>query len=95
MPNVVLGGSTKIANPRISLPSALSASLTSILIEKKCDDSEIEPTVRASLTCKHIASFLSFVVSQPSVPPAPSDSATQRFTLLRSKALSRCCDSNL
>lgn len=98
----------------ISLPSALSASLTSILIEKKCDDSEMEPTVSASRTCRHIAcrgglgesvaqllegncnrtSFLSFVVSQPSVPPAPSESATHFLTLLRSKALSRCWLSN-
>ena len=55
LPNVVFGGSTKIANARISFPSALSASLTSILIEKKCDESEIEPTVSASRTCKHMA----------------------------------------
>ena len=36
----------------------------------------------------------SFVVSQPNVPPAPSDSATHFLTLLRSKALSRCWLSN-
>ena len=56
LPNVVFGGSTRMAKARISFPSALSASLTSILIEKKCDDSEIEPTVSASLSCRHIAS---------------------------------------
>ena len=117
LPNVVFGGSTRMAKARNSFPSALSASLTSILIEKKCDDSEIEPTVSASRTCRHMAcqgrvdeqscagmgeqllllhtSFRSFVVSQPSVPPAPSESATHFFTPLRSNALSRCCDSNL
>ena len=36
----------------------------------------------------------SFVVSQPSVPPAPSDSATHLLMLLRSNAFRRCWLSN-
>ena len=36
----------------------------------------------------------SFVVSQPNVPPAPSESAIHFLTLLRSNAFSRCWLSN-
>lgn len=50
---------------------------------------------RAGRAAHHIASLRSLVVSQPMVPPAPSESATHLVTLARWIACTMCWHSNL
>ena len=143
---------TRMQKLRNSSSRILRISLFSIVSVKKCRESPMHPTRRASRSWKHIAcgskhiggrnirnaisvlvarprarrhtSFLSFVcatgggaeegwlseggvvasacvrrprrtVSHPTVPPAPSDRATHRFTPFWFIACMRCCASNL
>lgn len=94
-PNGVFDGSTNTQKLHSSSSSCRFASSAVCVVEKKPLLNEMLPTVSASLSCRHMASLRSLVVSQPSVLPAPSCSATHRWTLPFWIACRMCCDSNL
>lgn len=79
---------------RSSSSSILSTSLGSMELEKKPLYRPMHPTRSASRSWKHMDSFLSFVVSHPTVPPAPSERATHLLMLFWLSACIRCCASN-
>lgn len=60
--------------------SCCSISLRFTLVEKNPELSAMLPTRSASLSCRHIDSLRSFVVSHPSEWPAPSCRATHMTT---------------